>query len=292
MKFIKQIFPRYTHGQAKLSHRKSYDTRYLCDLKECFQKIELLIQDVTSMIGNCDRLNSERNAMETKINEARAESVKLRDSSNNSTQLLTSLFQLFATMEKVVEEVKSKSITGLNLISSDGTYIFKLNFTVLLNDGQAIKSESIYTSQSGYKFALIYEISEERPKQKRYLSISIVLLMGSFDAILFWPMVYPLTLSVMDLTPARQHISQSIYPDNKTMAFNRPVNDANIPFKMSQFCLVDTIVQSGNKYLQDGWLFVQLAADFTAPGTNRISDGGAIKPIQDAIQRNIVENIS
>jgi hypothetical protein len=276
----------------KVSVQKSFNESDRQHLTEIFGKMDLLIRDVVPMIENCNRLDSQRLAMLTKITEARTKSEQIKELSNNSAKLLEGLHQILVTMQQIIDEIKSKSMKGLNLMSPDGTYIDKVNFSVLINDKQAITSGSIYTSNSGYAMELIYEIYTDGHKQKHYLSISVVLLMGDFDAILSWPMSYPMKISIVDLTPAKKDIVHSIPIDSRMVEFNRPVSDTNIPYRKQEFCLVDTLLEKRNNYIQDGFMFIQLHIDFTAPGVNTVPDKGLQKPMGDYINRNIVENMS
>jgi hypothetical protein len=277
---------------VKLSIRKSFDDQDRQNLIDILGKIDLLIREVVSMVDNCNHLNSQREVMEKKIIEARTKSAQIKESSNNSAKLLESLHQILVVMQKVVDEIKSKSIKGLNLLSSEGTYVFKLNFSDLLNNEQSIQSESIHTSQSGYAMKLICEIYTEGQKQKRYLSISLVLLMGNFDAILSWPMNYPITLSIIDLTPAKKNIDHLIPINSRMPMFDRPINNENMPCRIQKFCTVDTLLEKKNTYIQDDFLFIQLLINFIAPGANAVPDKVLPQSMEDYINRNIVENIS
>jgi hypothetical protein len=277
---------------VKLSIRKSFDDQDRQNLIDILGKIDLLIREVVSMVDNCNHLNSQREVMEKKIIEARTKSAQIKESSNNSAKLLESLHQILVVMQKVVDEIKSKSIKGLNLLSSEGTYVFRLNFSDLLNNEQSIQSESIHTSQSGYAMKLICEIYNEGQKQKRYLSISLVLLMGNFDAILSWPMNYPITLSIIDLTPAKKNIDHPIPINSRMPMFDRPSSNENMPYRIQKFCTVDTLLEKRNTYIQDDFLFIQLLINFIVPGANAVPDKVLPKSMEDYINRNIVEKMS
>jgi hypothetical protein len=292
MKFIKQILPQYSRGQSKLIFKKNFDEQYQRNLVECLGRMELLFHEIDPIIANCARVTAERQEIETKINEFRAQVSKIKELSNNSAKLLESLHQILVNMHKILDEIKLKSVTGPKLISLDSTYTWKVNISLLINNVQAIQSEAIHTSKSGYKLMLSCEIYVDAQKQKRYISISLILLRGEFDAILPWPMVFPITLSIIDLTTAKKHISHPIPCDSRISAFNKPTGDANIPFRIAQFCAVDTLLENGNNYIQDGFIFIQMYLDFTAPSANPIPNKGLSKPIEDVIQRNILSNMS
>jgi len=295
MKFIKQILPQYSRGNSKSVFQKTVDEEYQRSLTECLVKIHSLIQEIDPIIGNCARLTSERQAIETKINQLRTQfSKEIKEPSENSVKILEIIHQILANMDKLLDEIKSKSITGLILISLDGTHTSKVNVAILITNGQTIQSESFHSCQSGYKMGLSFDIHIDERNQKRYLSISFIIFPGEFDAILSWPFVYPITISVMDLTGTKKHIVQTTSRDGRTVAFNRPVSNKNSSFCVSKFCLLDTLLENGNSYVQDGYLFVQTHVDFAASSANPSSNPNkdTLKIVNDPIQNNILSDMS
>jgi len=112
MKFIKQILPQYSHGHLKLNSQKTVDEQYQRNLTECLRKMKLLIQEINRIIANCARPDTERQAIETMINELRTQSAKtIKESSNNSAKPLESIHQILASMDTLLNEIKSKSVT-------------------------------------------------------------------------------------------------------------------------------------------------------------------------------------
>jgi methyl-accepting chemotaxis protein len=112
LKFIKQILPQYSRGHSKLVFQKTVDEQYQRNLTECLGKMELLIQEINPKIADCARPNTERQAIETKINEQRTQlAKKIKELSDNSTKLLESLVQILASMDKLLDTIKSNSVT-------------------------------------------------------------------------------------------------------------------------------------------------------------------------------------
>ncbi len=295
MNFIKQILPQYSRGRSKSVFQKTYDGQYQRNLTDYLRKTELLIQEIDPTMANCARLISERKAIEKKINELRTQfSKEIKERSDSSAKLLESLHEILMSMDKLLDEIKSKSVTGLILISLDGTYTSKVNVIVLINNGQTIQSESFHSSQSGYKMGLSFDIHTDERNQKRYLSIKFIIFPGEFDAILSWPFVYPIKISVMDLTERKKHIDQSISRDGRMVALPRPVGNNNSLYHISHFCEVDTLLENGNNYVQDGYMFIQTHVDFSAsnvhPNSNLNKD--TLKIVSDPIQNNILSNMS
>lgn len=293
MKFIRHILPQYSRRHLKSVTQKIHDEKYHGNLTECLTKIGTLLQEVNPLIANCTQLNSMQQSIEAKINEVRTQvAKKIKETSDSSAKLLESLQEILMNMHKLLDEIKSKPTMGPAVLSLDNTYIWKVNFAALLTNTQTMVSEAIHTSQSGYRLSLNCEIFIDGPKQKRYISISLVVLRGEFDAILSWPMNYPISLSIIDLTATKQHISHSIPCESRATTFHRPINDKNLPFRISQFYPVDALIAKGSNYIQEEFMFIQLSIDFTAPSAYPCPNKVFSKPIEDAIQRNIVQNMS
>lgn len=261
---MQKVYQYTSHGQSKPAIAKRVNIHLQRCFIEALERMEGLLWQISPIAENCARLKVEQQAMEAKIKEMRVKSAKTNEVSNNSTQLLETLYQLLASMKRTIDELKVKSEKRLNLISANGAYIDKVDIALLIDNGEAIRSEMILTSMSGYAMELIYEIDIDGQKQKPYLSVSLVLLVGDFDAILPWPLTYGMTLSILDLSAAKNHIEHSIPIENRTNNFNRPVTSANSPYKIGKVSM-ETLHDKQNQYIQDGLLFAQLQIDFTSP---------------------------
>ncbi|CAF4644880.1 unnamed protein product, partial [Rotaria sp. Silwood2] len=289
--FIKKLFPKASQRQAKSVLQPFIDEQYTHMLTASIERIDLIAQDIEPIIQNCANLTSERQKHETKIAEIRAQSVKIKESSDKNAKITENCYQQFVDMDKLLDGINLKSITGPWLLSSDNTYTYKFNLHSLINNGQTVQSEPVHTSQSGYKLALIYGVFLDEKSQKRYLSISFIILPGEFDAILSWPFRFPITISILNLKETKKNINHSIPWNFQTVAFNKLINNTNVPFQISQFCLVDTLLDNTNTYVQDGLIFVKIHIDFMEPSANPTPNKEGLRTIQDPIQTNILQNM-
>jgi hypothetical protein len=287
-----EVFPRFFHGHGKLLPQKPLDNQYQHNLSRCIEKTDSLLQEINPIIQNCDRLDSERHAIETKIKEVRTQAIEINKSSDNSAKLIESLHQLLASMFKLLDEIKRKPVTGPTLISLDSKYLWKANFHVLINNGRTIQSEPVQTSQSGYRMELNSDINTDEQNKKQYLTVSFAILPGDFDAILSWPFMFPIMLSIMDLTPAKKNIVHSISQESQKAALGRPLSNAKSSYSITKFCLVDVLLANGSNYIQDGCMFVEAHIDFTAPGVNPIISKAALRTTDDYIQTNTLASMS
>ena len=266
------------------------NTQLQQSLVQFLERIDVLLGEIAPIAENCDRLRAQRTAIQAKITEERATVAKINEMSNNGTKLVETIYQLFKSMKKTIDELKSKSNRRINFISANGTFIDKLNVSLLIDNGQTIRSEPILTSVSGYAMELIYELETDGHKQKSYLTVSLVLLKGNFDPILTWPIMYPITISILDPSPTKNHIQHSVSIPERPAFFNRPVNGSNKPYKIQRLCSVDKLDDKGSSYIQDGLLFVQLQIDFTPPSRTSSPEMQTVKRIGNLISADIAEN--
>ena len=288
MKFIKEVFSQSFDGQSKLTSRRSTDD-YQHGLSVCIEKTESLIEEVNPIVASCSRLDSERQLIATQINAVRTESIKIKESSDNSAKLIESLHEILVNMIKLLDDIKRKPIPGPKLMSLDSKYIWKVNFHVLINNGRTLQSEPFHTSQSGYRIMISCDIYVDEQNQKRYLSVSFTILPGEFDAILSWPIMFPITLSIVDLTAAKKHITHSI---PRSAILSQPINNIPSSHRIMKFCPIDSLLENGNNYIQDGFMFIEVYVDFMAPGVNPIPTKGPLRTTHDPIQTNILSDIS
>ncbi|CAF0956092.1 unnamed protein product [Adineta steineri] len=215
---------------------------------------------------------------------------EIKKSSDNNIKLIESLHGMLMDMSKLLEEIRLKSFNRPKLLTSDNTFIWSINFLTLRNSGQPMQSEPVHTSQSGYRLCLGCDITTDERNEK-HVSISFTILLGEFDAILSWPVPFSITLSILDLTLAKKHITCSIPTKSKALTFQRPISSANPPFRVEKICPVDTLSKTGSNYVQDGFMFIEACIDFTANSRHEIPDDGVKKTAYDPMKTDVPFNM-
>ncbi|CAF5129026.1 unnamed protein product [Rotaria magnacalcarata] len=261
-------------------------------LTNYIEKINSIVQEIDPILGKCSRLSSEGQQYEAGIKEVRAQCVKIKESFDKNLKFAENINQILMNMNKLLDEIKSMPMAGLKLISPDSTYKFKVNILSIIDNEQAVQSEPVHTSQSGYKLALSCSIYLDQQNQTRYVSISFKILCGEFDTILSWPFVYPITLAILDLTKAKRNIEYSISWKSRTATLHQPLRNQNSVIHIERFCSVDTLIKNRNSYLQDDFMFIQMHIDFMEPGVNVTFDKDRPMITEDSIQRSIATNIA
>ena len=84
---------------------------------------------------------------------------------------------------------------------------------------------------------------------------------GEYDALLAWPFRQKVTLSLIDQSGARKHISDAFRPDPTSSSFRRPVGEMNIASGSPMFAPL-TKVESA-EYLKDDTIFICVSIDTT-----------------------------
>ena len=290
---IQEILPYLHHGHSNSNSQNSVNEEYIQMLSEYLRRVESTIQGADSINNDCIRLNSERQLLETKITEIREKLSKLNETSFNNTKLIENLAETYMDLKKLIDEIQSKSVIGPALMDADDTYTWKINILVLLNDTtQTTYSGPFQCSQWGYRLGMSMTLQMDDQNIQRNVVVSVVFFRGDYDAILDWPFSYPMALCLIDLAGAQNHIVHSVLPDSRTAIYGRPLNNANVPLQITQFCPLEKLVENGTNYVRDGNMFLRLHIDFTKKGVHPFQSKGSFTEPTNTIQNKTRSTIS
>jgi hypothetical protein len=267
--FIKETLPRLNHENSNSNSQNLINEQYLQMLAEYLQRLESTIQEADPISHECTRLNSEWEMLAAKIIEIRQQLRKLNEVATNGTKLLEDQNEIFMDLKRLIDEIRSKSAIGPVLMDAADTYTWKVNILLLLNDNSlTIHSGPFQCSQWGYRFGISMTAQIDEPNSYHTIAVSFAIFRGEYDAILHWPFSYPITLCLVDLDDAQNHIIHSVLPDSRSAIFGRPSSDANTPYHITRFCPVNKLVENGTSYVRDGYIFVRMHTDFTGKGVH------------------------
>ncbi|CAF1078571.1 unnamed protein product [Adineta ricciae] len=270
LNFVQTIFSPSLLNNILSKDSKNAEQTFEKTLREYLEKINPLIEYVDQCTRNCHQLSSKKQDMETKINEIRTQSVAVKESAENAVKLIKSIYQIITSITEILNKMKSQPIGGSRLLDTDGTYIWKVKLSDLISNRQTLQSNVFLTCQSGYKLVLQCEIYENTLTKTSYISVAVAILRGEYDAILSWPMPYPITLAIVDLSGKRNDISYPIHMDPSMPPLQRPMNDSNPPCKVDQFYPLEKIMKNNNRYAQNDAMFIRVHLDFVAGSLNSI----------------------
>jgi len=232
---------------------------------ECLAKIKPAIEQADLTKQQLVTLNANKQSIETKINSLWN---KFKDCNHGATrvhELFISIMKIMSEMEKDIEELKRKSITGPKLLDANDAYIWRVNLLVLLNGELCtINSEKFQTSEWGYRIGICVTIESDEHNRDRFISISFMIFAGDYDQILQWPFSYPVTFVLMNVEGEQKHISSRIEPNHRKNIFGKPTGDVNEPFKISRFCSVQKFLDNAKDFIYEDHSFLKVHIDFTS----------------------------
>lgn len=153
----------------------------------------------------------------------------------------------------------------LESTSYDGKLIWKVHDYQRRKDaGAPLTSPPFYTSRSGYKLSARTNPDGDGTARGTHLSLYIMVMRGDFDSLLPWPFHQSVTLTVLDQSGSRNHISCSFTPDTNKESFRRPTADSDTALGFSHFISHTDLEGPRNAvYIRDDTLFIKIKVDTT-----------------------------
>jgi hypothetical protein len=236
---------------------------------ECLPRIEVALQEIDSPNKDCVELNSKGQLTTSKTMETREQLKKLNEDSLNIIKVIESLDKMLMDMNEQTKDIRSKSMTRSNLMDADYTYTLKVNMLLILNDdSHKVHSDPFQSSQWGYKMGISMAIQTDEQNKQRSIVVSFIIFRGDYDSILHWPFSYPITICLVDLTGTRKHVIHSIQPDSQIAIYGRPIDNANIPYEIPQFCPIEKVLENASNYICDDSIYLRIHIDFTKTGVH------------------------
>ena len=124
----------------------------------------------------------------------------------------------------------------------------------------SLYSPPFYTSRHGYKTCARVYLYGDGVGKSSHMSVFFVVMRGEFDALLPWPFHQKVTLTLLDQSPGKRHISDTFMPDPSSSSFQRPSSEMNIASGCPRFISIDTL-RTANGYVKDNTIFLRVAID-------------------------------
>ncbi|XP_028977800.1 TNF receptor-associated factor 5 isoform X2 [Esox lucius] len=160
----------------------------------------------------------------------------------------------------------------LESTSYDGKLIWKLRDyrkrkeAGARGQGPCLSSAPFYTSRNGYKISARAYPYGDGAGHGTHLSLYVVLMRGDFDPLLPWPFKQPVSLSVLDQSGAKNHMTMSFRPDPSN-SFHQPGSaDATAATNVASGfpCFASHAQLEAPKnaiYVRDDTLFIKVKVD-------------------------------
>ena len=130
-------------------------------------------------------------------------------------------------------------------------------------DGRTVSlySQPFYTSYFGYKMCARVYLNGDGLGKNSHLSLFFVLMRGEYDPLQQWPFRQRVTLSILDQSGNRKHITDTFRPDPTSTSFRRPVGEMNIASGSPMFAMHSKVESA--PYLKDDTVFICITVDCT-----------------------------
>ncbi|KAL8607391.1 hypothetical protein ACOMHN_024416 [Nucella lapillus] len=150
----------------------------------------------------------------------------------------------------------------LETASYDGTLVWKIrDYAQRKRDAINLRTLSVYsqpffTHRFGYKMCGRIYLNGDGDGKNTHLSIFFTLMKGEYDALLAWPFKQKVTISVLDQSPQRRHLTESFVP-LATTSFQRPAAEMNPASGFPRLVPHATLEDAAGGYLKDDALFIR-----------------------------------
>ena len=124
----------------------------------------------------------------------------------------------------------------------------------------SLYSPPFYVGRHGYKMCAKVYLNGDGVGKSSHVSVFLVLMRGEFDALLAWPFRQKVTLTLLDQSPGKCHISCPFLPDASSSSFQRPSLEMNIASGCPRFVSIDT-VRIANEYVKENSMILRVAID-------------------------------
>ena len=172
---------------------------------------------------------------------------------------------LFSRTDNILAEFDLRLLSQ-ETTSFNGVLIWKIpDYTHHFQEARsgrkpAIYSPPFYTSRHGYKMRARVYLNGDGIGKGTHLSFFFVVMKGEFDALLPWPFLQKVTLTLLDQSMAKRHISDTFMPDPRSSSFQRPSSDMNIASGSPRFVSLDAL-RTDRNYIKDNFLYLRIAVD-------------------------------
>ncbi|XP_051979546.1 TNF receptor-associated factor 5-like [Xyrauchen texanus] len=153
----------------------------------------------------------------------------------------------------------------LESTSYDGKLIWKVrDYWRRKEAGAPLNSIPFYSSRSGYKLSVRAYLCGDSSGRGTHLSLYVMIMRGDFDTLLPWPFHQNITLTLLDQSGSRNHVTNAFTPDTSCDSFRRPTCDANVATGFPRFISHSDLEAPRNAvYVRDDTLFIKVKVDTT-----------------------------
>ena len=124
----------------------------------------------------------------------------------------------------------------------------------------AFFSPAIYKDKYEYKLGIRAYLNGIENESGRYVAIFVNMMMGKYDNIeVRWPFTQRITLSILDQSGAKRHISKSMQAKPNLSAFQKPTEAISCTgCGFVKFASIEEVFSPHDQYVKDNKLFLKI----------------------------------
>ena len=127
-------------------------------------------------------------------------------------------------------------------------------------EAPAFFSSAIYTDSCEYKLGVRVYLNGLENESGRYMAIFVHMMKGKYDNFeVRWPFTQRITLSILDQSGAKHHISQSMQAQPNLSAFQKPTEAISCTgCGFVKFASIEEVFSPHDQYVKDDKLFLKI----------------------------------
>ena len=124
-------------------------------------------------------------------------------------------------------------------------------------------SPPFYSSRHGYMMCCRLYPLGDGSGSGTHVSFFFAIMQGEHDSLLRWPFQQRVTLTLLDQSPARRHVSETFLPNTQSSSFQRPTSILNVASGCPRFVSHDQLTSTACKYINAGIVFLRVKVDLS-----------------------------
>nr|QNL15300.1 TNF receptor-associated factor 3-like protein [Littorina littorea] len=155
----------------------------------------------------------------------------------------------------------------LETASYDGTLVWKIrDYERRKRDAVngrtlSLYSQPFYSGRFGYKMCARVYLNGDGMGKTTHMSLFFVVMRGEYDALLNWPFRQKVTLTLLDQSAEKRHLTDHFQPDPNSSSFQRPTSEMNVASGCPLFVSHAVLENPSNGYLRDDTIFIRIVVD-------------------------------
>ena len=184
---------------------------------------------------SCGAMGRDDSGVDTLTEKSRGQDARLA----RHEQQILELQAKISYLEKKVKDQSAKMrhqeeiISELETRCSNGVYFWKIrefsrkSREAKMGTTTVLHSPGFHSSYHGYKMCVRVNLNGVESGHGSHLSVFVHLMRGEFDDMLSWPFTGKITLTIIDQSEAKQHVSETLEGNATIAAFHRPTTSRN-----------------------------------------------------------------